>query len=79
MSNKYHDLRNVSPGSYKWKVKVRVVRFWRGISRQGETFKNFNLLLLDDKVFIYNLYKTLTRNNMKFCYLLDTCLFLRVM
>ncbi|KAK1402613.1 hypothetical protein POM88_002218 [Heracleum sosnowskyi] len=35
--------------TYNWRVKVRVVRLWRGATKQGEQFKSFNVLLLDDK------------------------------
>lgn len=41
----YHSLRDLRPGSYNWKIKVRIVRSWRG---QG--VKGLNVLLLDDKV-----------------------------
>ena len=49
-------LRNVHSGRADWKVKVRVIREWRG-SKDGQLFKGFNLLLLDSKVFsmVYNL------------------------
>lgn len=46
----YHSLGDLSPGSYNWNIKVRIIRTWRGVSRQGEGFKGLNLLLLDDKV-----------------------------
>ncbi|KAK1398583.1 hypothetical protein POM88_008446 [Heracleum sosnowskyi] len=32
-----------------WKVKVRVIREWRGATMTGEPFKGYNLLLLDAK------------------------------
>ena len=36
----------------EYKIKVRVIRLWRGSTRTGEEFKNFNLILLDHKVCI---------------------------
>lgn len=45
----FKSLKDVSPGSYNWRIKVRIIRIWRGVSRTGEQFKGFNLLLLDDK------------------------------
>ncbi|XP_063934942.1 uncharacterized protein LOC135146944 [Daucus carota subsp. sativus] len=33
----------------EYKIKVRVIRLWRGSTRTGEEFKNFNLILLDHK------------------------------
>ncbi|KAK1404304.1 hypothetical protein POM88_003909 [Heracleum sosnowskyi] len=48
-SNNYVYLRNVEKGRTDWKLKVRVIREWRGITPTGEIFKGYNLLLLDAK------------------------------
>ncbi|KAK1401325.1 hypothetical protein POM88_000930 [Heracleum sosnowskyi] len=45
----FNNIKDVSPGSFNWNLKVRIVRFWRGVSRTGEEFKGFNILILDDK------------------------------
>ncbi|KAK1354825.1 hypothetical protein POM88_008306 [Heracleum sosnowskyi] len=42
-------LRNVKPGRTDWKVKIRIIRQWRIVTRTGQVFKGFNLLLLDSK------------------------------
>ncbi|KAK1393410.1 hypothetical protein POM88_012466 [Heracleum sosnowskyi] len=49
MSSVFHPLNVLKNGTYNWRVKVRVVRLWRGATKQGEQFKSFNVLLLDDK------------------------------
>ncbi|KAK1365087.1 hypothetical protein POM88_040648 [Heracleum sosnowskyi] len=48
-TNQYHCLRELRPNSYNWKIKVRIIRLWRGVSKNGEEFKGLNMLLLDDK------------------------------
>ncbi|KAK1380021.1 hypothetical protein POM88_026765 [Heracleum sosnowskyi] len=48
-TNRYESLRNVCKGRTDWKIKVRVIREWRGRSVTGEVFKNYNMLLLDAK------------------------------
>ncbi|KAL1807767.1 hypothetical protein ACET3Z_024757 [Daucus carota] len=45
----YHTLDKLKVGVDEYKIKVRVVRLWRGSTRTGEEFKSFNLLLLDHK------------------------------
>ncbi|KAL1830259.1 hypothetical protein ACET3Z_008671 [Daucus carota] len=42
-------LRNVTTGRTDWKVKVRIIRIWRGSTLTGVPFKGFNLLFLDSK------------------------------
>ncbi|KAK1353899.1 hypothetical protein POM88_052264 [Heracleum sosnowskyi] len=42
-------LRNVNTGRTDWKVKIRIIRQWRIVTRTGQVFKGFNLLLLDSK------------------------------
>ncbi|KAK1353477.1 hypothetical protein POM88_051842 [Heracleum sosnowskyi] len=48
-SNNYVHLRNVEKGRTDWKIKIRIIREWRGVSLTGEKFKGYNLLLLDAK------------------------------
>ncbi|KAK1396630.1 hypothetical protein POM88_006493 [Heracleum sosnowskyi] len=45
----YHNLVDLCAGSYNWNIKVRVIRSWRGVSKQGEGFKGLNLLFLDNQ------------------------------
>lgn len=49
-SNKYDYLTHVCKGRTDWKIKVRIIREWRGRTATGELFKNYNMLLLDAKV-----------------------------
>lgn len=49
----YNTLDKLKVGVDDYKIKVRVIRLWRGSTRTGEEFKNFNLLLLDHKVSTY--------------------------
>lgn len=55
MSTKFHTFAVMRKDSFKWRVKARVVSMWRGVSKTGEHFKGFNLLLLDEKVCITRL------------------------
>ncbi|KAL1824011.1 hypothetical protein ACET3Z_010789 [Daucus carota] len=48
-SNVFQNLRDLSPASFNWNIKVRIIRSWRGVSSSGEPFKGLNLLLLDNK------------------------------
>lgn len=50
MSSRYAALANLKTGVDNYKIKVRVIRKWRGATKTGEEFKNFNILLLDNKV-----------------------------
>lgn len=50
MSNKYQELSNLKYGTYDYKIKVRLIRLWRGMTNTGEDFKGFNIMLLDSKV-----------------------------
>nr|XP_017225017.1 PREDICTED: uncharacterized protein LOC108201236 [Daucus carota subsp. sativus] len=45
----YQTLDKIKAGVDEYKIKVRVIRLWRGSTRTGEEFKNFNLILLDHK------------------------------
>ncbi|WOG81889.1 hypothetical protein DCAR_0101045 [Daucus carota subsp. sativus] len=49
MSSRYAALANLKTGVDNYKIKVRVIRKWRGATKTGEEFKNFNILLLDNK------------------------------
>ncbi|KAL1817442.1 hypothetical protein ACET3Z_020016 [Daucus carota] len=49
MSNNYEYLNNVHSGRTDWKVKVRIIREWRGVTITGQPYKGYNLLLLDAK------------------------------
>lgn len=46
----YDSVQALDTGSYDYKIRVRVIRLWRGATRTGEEFKNFNVILLDSKV-----------------------------
>ncbi|KAK1379222.1 hypothetical protein POM88_025966 [Heracleum sosnowskyi] len=39
---------NLKEGNFDWKLKVRIIRLWRGVTKSGEVFKGFNIILLDD-------------------------------
>lgn len=56
--NKFDNIANLQPGRYDYKIKVRVIRLWRGATISGEEFKSLNILLLDAEVvtsFSYNI------------------------
>lgn len=54
MSTKdFESLRNVHKGRMDWKIKVHVIREWRGVTTTGIVFKSANYLLLDNKVNFY--------------------------
>lgn len=53
MSNTTDYLKNVRVGRTDWKVKVRVIRQWRGYSKDGKIHKGINFLLMDAKVYSY--------------------------
>lgn len=46
----YTSLLKLQLGDCQERIKVRVIRLWRGATRAGVEFKNFNLILMDDKV-----------------------------
>ncbi|XP_063946070.1 uncharacterized protein LOC135151515 [Daucus carota subsp. sativus] len=45
----YEYLSNVHTGRTEWRVKVRIIREWRGQTARGEPYKGSNFLLLDAK------------------------------
>ncbi|WOH09908.1 hypothetical protein DCAR_0729368 [Daucus carota subsp. sativus] len=51
MANKFTPLASIQSGfnETNLKIKVRVIRMWRGITKKGEEFTSFNILLLDGK------------------------------
>ncbi|KAL1826070.1 hypothetical protein ACET3Z_012848 [Daucus carota] len=49
MSAQYATLSTMKTGKDNYKIKVRVIRKWRGATKKGEEFKNFNILMLDHK------------------------------
>lgn len=54
MSNKFDELSKVRKRRFDWKIKVRLIRLWRGATKTGEQFKGFNMILLDNKVLSMN-------------------------
>lgn len=52
MANKFTSIANIQTGFHatNLKIKVRVIRLWRGTTKKGEEFTSFNILLLDCKV-----------------------------
>ncbi|KAK1391365.1 hypothetical protein POM88_010421 [Heracleum sosnowskyi] len=48
-SRKYDDLLSLNQARSDWKIKVRVLRKWRGGTKTGELFKSFNIMLMDYK------------------------------
>lgn len=51
-TNTCDNLRNVKVGTTDWKVKVRIIRQWNVVTRTGQIYKGYNLLLLDSKVIL---------------------------
>lgn len=49
-TNKYDDLSSINETRKDWKIKVRVVRLWRGATREGKLFSSFNIMLIDKQV-----------------------------
>lgn len=52
-ATKYDSVQGLDTGNYDYKIRARVIRLWRGATRTGEEFKNFNVVLLDNKVTFY--------------------------
>ena len=71
MSNsKYNSLEELNAGSYNWKIKVRILRNWKGVSSSSDGWKGINILLLDDKV-----RSSIHTNNAKFFISLLICVY----
>lgn len=49
-SKKIDPIAMLKKGKTDWKIKVKVIRNWRGISQTGEEFKCFNVMLIDQQV-----------------------------
>ncbi|KAK1351971.1 hypothetical protein POM88_053685 [Heracleum sosnowskyi] len=47
-NNKFDTIASLRPGRYDYKIKVRVIKKWRGSTRTGEVFKGFNIILIDN-------------------------------
>lgn len=43
-------ISSLNRGRTDWKLKVKVIRFWRGATITGKTFKSFNVILIDEQV-----------------------------
>uniref|UniRef100_A0A165A0B4 Uncharacterized protein n=1 Tax=Daucus carota subsp. sativus TaxID=79200 RepID=A0A165A0B4_DAUCS len=50
-SNHYTAVEKLKPGVDQYKIKVRVIRLWRGATKSGEEFKSFNVIVIDQKEF----------------------------
>ena len=74
-SGNYDSFKDLQTGNYDYKVRARVIRLWRGATRTGEVFKNFNVLLLDNKVFFC--FYTLTDCNIQSYQLISVILLCR--
>ncbi|WOG95562.1 hypothetical protein DCAR_0414887 [Daucus carota subsp. sativus] len=46
---KYSTIEKLKNGVDGYKIKVRVIRLWRGSTKDGEEFKNFNTVLINQK------------------------------
>ncbi|KAK1356389.1 hypothetical protein POM88_049645 [Heracleum sosnowskyi] len=59
-TNRYENLSNLKTGRYDYKIKVRVIRFWKVVTRTGEELKCFNktrihaFILRNDKQLIFS-------------------------
>ncbi|KAK1367965.1 hypothetical protein POM88_034057 [Heracleum sosnowskyi] len=45
-------ITSLKPGRYDYRIKVRVIRKWRGSTKEGEVFKAFNIVLLDNMTYL---------------------------
>ncbi|XP_017256663.1 replication protein A 70 kDa DNA-binding subunit E-like [Daucus carota subsp. sativus] len=46
---KYDSFKDLRKSKYDWKVQARILHFWRGFSKTKQSFKSFNILLVDSK------------------------------
>ncbi|KAL8089897.1 hypothetical protein AgCh_039381 [Apium graveolens] len=46
--NRYTQLSSLKVGNSDCRIKVRVVRYWKGVTKLGVVFKSFNIILLDN-------------------------------
>lgn len=49
-AKKYDPLSSLNQARTNWKIKVKVIRIWRGATNTRELFKAFNVILIDEKV-----------------------------
>lgn len=61
-SKKYDSFKDLRKGKYDWKIPARALNSWKGYTKAGEAFKGFNLLLLDHKVSMKQLYVIRIKN-----------------
>lgn len=78
-STKFEYLNIVQKGRTDWRVKVRIIREWRGKNQAGQPFKGYNLLLLDAKVYVtpnlinHHSLLSLNQRNWVNCFLSTEC------
>lgn len=59
MSTKTFDaLSTLNKARTNWKIKVKVIRKWRGATTTGEHFKAFNIIAIDKEVIFSRFYET---------------------
>ncbi|KAL1818684.1 hypothetical protein ACET3Z_013553 [Daucus carota] len=49
VNTQYSTIEKLKNGVDGYKIKVRVIRLWRGSTKDGEEFKNFNTVLINQK------------------------------
>lgn len=49
-AKKFDPISTLKKGKIDWKIKVKVIRNWRGTSQTGQQFKCFNVILIDQHV-----------------------------
>lgn len=54
-SKKFDALSTLNQATTTWKIKVKIIRKWRGATNAGEHFKAFNVLAIDQEVITFNL------------------------
>ncbi|KAL8124623.1 hypothetical protein AgCh_012318 [Apium graveolens] len=55
--NRYTQLSSLKVGNSDCRIKVRVVRYWKRVTKLGVVFKSFNIILLDNMKFQVQRYK----------------------
>ncbi|XP_063939643.1 uncharacterized protein LOC135148407 [Daucus carota subsp. sativus] len=48
-SSQYTTIDNLKTGVDTYRIKARVISLWRGSTKEGEEFKSFNIVLIDQK------------------------------
>ncbi|XP_074382369.1 replication protein A 70 kDa DNA-binding subunit E-like isoform X2 [Apium graveolens] len=54
--NRYTQLSSLKVGNSDCRIKVRVVRYWKGVTKLGVVFKSFNIILLDNMLVLGRCY-----------------------